>query len=235
MRLSASATHAAGRWALGAVLFCMGGVAARADYIVLRNGQRLEVTSYRLEGDKYILQLRGGTAEVPASEVAGIEPQDVFTPSAPPPGAKPPFAEAIHTAARRYRVDADLIHSVITVESRFDTKAVSRKNARGLMQLLPSTAARLGVRNAFDPAENINAGTQYLSTLLARYRNNLVLALAAYNAGPRSVERFGNVPPYAETIAYIERVQREYALRKSSAALQPDGSQRTVSLDGSLR
>jgi soluble lytic murein transglycosylase-like protein len=192
---------------------------ARADYIVLRNGQRLMVTSYQLRGDTYILQLQGGTAEVPASEVAGIEPQDIFTPSAPPP-AKLPFTEAINTAARRYRVDADLIHSVIAVESRFDPKAVSRKHARGLMQLLPETAAQLGVRDVFDPAENINGGTQYLSLLLARYGNNLPLALAAYNAGPRLVERYGTVPPFSETMAYIERVQREYARRKSSPALQ---------------
>jgi soluble lytic murein transglycosylase-like protein len=116
-------------------------------------------------------------------------------------------------------VDADLIHCVIAIESNFNPKAVSPKNARGLMQLLPQTAAQLGVRNIFDPRENIEAGTRYLKDMLARYNNDLTLALAAYNAGPEKVEQYGRrVPPYSETVKYVQRISRSYAHFKSDAA-----------------
>jgi soluble lytic murein transglycosylase-like protein len=118
-------------------------------------------------------------------------------------------------------VDADLISSVIAVESNFDPKAVSRKNARGLMQLLPETADRLGVKNIFDPAENIDGGTRYLKELLQRYSNDLTLTLAAYNAGPDRVQQYGNVPPFRETISYVRRVKTSYAKTKSTAAPKP--------------
>ncbi len=124
----------------------------------------------------------------------------------------------MEAAAKRYNVDADLIISVIAVESNFDPKAVSRKNAHGLMQLLPETAAQLGVKNIDDPAENIDAGTRYLRDLLQKYNNDLALALAAYNAGPDKVQLYGRVPPYAETISYVRRVKSGYATSKSKAA-----------------
>ena len=117
----------------------------------------------------------------------------------------------------RYKVDADLISSVIAVESNFDPKAVSRKNASGLMQLLPETAARLGVKDIFNPQENIDAGTRYLRELLETYNNDVALALAAYNAGPEKVQLYGRVPPYAETISYVRRVKRGYEQNKSKA------------------
>ena len=123
----------------------------------------------------------------------------------------------MEAAAKRYNVDADLITSVIAVESNFDPKAVSRKNARGLMQLLPETAAQLGVRNIDDPAENIDAGTRYLRDLLQKYNNDVALALAAYNAGPEKVQLYGRVPPFAETISYVKRVKRGYEKSKSQA------------------
>ena len=114
--------------------------------------------------------------------------------------AKAPFRDLIEAAAARYSVDAELIASVIAAESNFNPKAISRRNARGLMQLLPETAARLGVHNIFDPAENIDAGTHYLSDLLALYKNDLALTLAAYNAGPLTrAADIGRVPPYTET------------------------------------
>jgi soluble lytic murein transglycosylase-like protein len=113
-------------------------------------------------------------------------------------------------------VDADLITSVIAAESNFDAKAISRRNARGLMQLLPATATHFGVKNIFDPQENIEAGTHYLSDLLLLYKNDLALTLAAYNAGPERVQRYGQrVPPYAETISYVRRVKNTYSQRKS--------------------
>ena len=196
--------------------------AARADYVVLRSGQRLNVTSYELLGGMYRLQLVGGVAEVPASDVVGIEPEEIF---ASLPAArdteKIAYAELIRSAARRYGVDQNLIVSVISVESNFNPKAVSRRNARGLMQLLPGTASRLGVRDVFDPKQNIEAGARYLRDLLLRYNNNLVLALAAYNAGPQSVQRYGRVPPYRETVNYVRRIQRDYSRRKSLQSAEP--------------
>jgi soluble lytic murein transglycosylase-like protein len=188
----------------------------RAEYIVLRSGQRLEVTSYQLLGDTYRLQINGGVVEMAAAEVVSIEPEEVFTPSPVPDTAKTPFRELILAAAARYNVDADLITSVIAAESNFDPKAISRRNARGLMQLLPQTAARLGVQNIFDPSENIDAGTHYLRDLLQRYSNDLALSLAAYNAGPDRVEQYGlRVPPFSETQSYVRRVKRAYDQRKS--------------------
>jgi soluble lytic murein transglycosylase-like protein len=202
-----------------AVLF---GVAPslRAEYVALRNGQRLHVTGYQLLGEKYRLQIAGGIVEVPLEEVIAIEPEDLFAPSPAPVAATAPFREMVKAAAARYSVDADLIASVIAAESNFDPKAVSKKNARGLMQLLPETAARFGVQNVFDPQENIDAGTHYLRDLLARYNNDLVLALAAYNAGPERVLQFGRVPPYPETVSYIRRVKRSYEKSKSGLTLE---------------
>ena len=193
----------------------------RAEYIVLRSGQRLGVTGYQLLGDKYKLQLNGGSVEILAVEVVAIEPEEVFHSAPPSETAKAPYRDLIQAAATRYSVDADLITSVIAAESNFDPKAISRRNARGLMQLLPETAARLGVKNIFDPSDNIDGGTRYLRDLLVRYRNDLALTLAAYNAGPERVRQYGNVPPFAETRSYVRRVKTAYAKRKSSAPAQP--------------
>lgn len=210
------------------VAFCALASTARAEYIVLRSGQRLSVTGYEVVGENYRLQMAGGVVMVPAGEVVGIEPEEVFTPNPPKPPvatATGPFSEFVAAAAARYGVEAELISSVIAVESNFDPKAISPKNARGLMQLLPETAARLGVKNIFDPQENIDAGTRYLSELLQRYKNDLQLALAAYNAGPERVEQYGRVPPYAETISYVRRVKRHYDERKAApAAKTPSAS-----------
>jgi hypothetical protein len=190
----------------------------RAEYIVLQSGQRLKVTGYQLLGEKYRLQIAGGVVEVAVRDVVRIEPEDVFTPVPPQPIVQPPFRELVEAAAARYKVDAALISSVIAVESNFDPKAVSRKNASGLMQLLPETAARLGVKNIFDPQENIDAGTRYLRELLESYNNNIALALAAYNAGPERVQQYGRIPPFAETISYVRRVKRGYEQSKSKSS-----------------
>jgi soluble lytic murein transglycosylase-like protein len=191
---------------------------ARAEYFVLQGGQRLHVTGYQLLGDTYRVQMNGGFVELPAANVTTIEPEDVFTSAPPVEAAKAPFRDLIEGAAARYSVDADLITSVIAAESNFDPKAISRRNARGLMQLLPGTAARLGVQNIFDPRENIDAGTRYLRDLLLLYKNDLALTLAAYNAGPQRVRQYGRVPPFAETRSYVQRVRSAYAKRKSGVS-----------------
>lgn len=193
----------------------------RADYVVLRGGVRLNVTGYEILGDRYRLHLKGGTAEVLADDVVGIEPEEIFEPVEEPLSDKTPFEKVIRAAADRYRVDADLIHCVIAIESNFDPKAVSPKNARGLMQLMPQTAAQFGVNDIFDPEENVNAGTRYLRQLMDKY-NNLTLALAAYNAGPVRVDQYGRrVPPYLETMKYVQRIAKSYAKIKAETSQQP--------------
>jgi Transglycosylase SLT domain len=194
----------------------------RAEYVALKNGQRLHVTGYQLLGDKYRLQIAGGIVEVPVEEVVSIDPEDTFAPLPPPVVTTAPLREIVKAAATRYSMDADLILSVIAAESNFDPKAVSKKNARGLMQLLPETAARFGVHDIFDPQENIDAGTHYLRDLLQRYNYDLALALAAYNAGPERVGQFGRVPPYPETASYIRRVKRGYEKSKAGVALEAE-------------
>ena len=117
----------------------------------------------------------------------------------------------ISLAAKAATIQAALVRAVIVVESGFNPRAVSKKGAVGLMQLQPATARRYGVKNIYDPEQNVRAGAHYLSDLLARYDSNLELALAAYNAGEDAVERYGrHVPPFRETLAYVPSVMRVY-------------------------
>jgi len=120
------------------------------------------------------------------------------------------YDEAITKASRQFRVEPSLIKAVIRAESDFDRKAVSRKGAQGLMQLMPNTAQLMEVADPFDPEENILGGTRYLSLMLERFQNNVQLALAAYNAGPERVEQYKGIPPFPETRTFVERVLRFY-------------------------
>lgn len=116
------------------------------------------------------------------------------------------FSEEIGEIAARHGVAADLVEAVIRVESAFNPRAVSNKGAQGLMQLMPRTASSLGVRNAFDPRENIDGGVRHLRYLLDKYPGNVPLALAAYNAGEKAVDQYGGIPPYAETQQYVQKI-----------------------------
>ena len=117
------------------------------------------------------------------------------------------FDHHIEAAASLHNVSTDLVRAVIAVESEFDQLAVSSKGARGLMQLMPLTARRFGVADAFDARQNIFAGVQYLRLLLDLFQGDVALALAAYNAGENAVARFKGIPPYRETRTYVERIQ----------------------------
>lgn len=117
------------------------------------------------------------------------------------------FSSLVEKAAREHQIDQALLHAVITVESGYDPQAVSQRGAVGLMQLMPQTARRYGVRNMYDPAQNIQGGARYLRDLMGKFNNDLPLVLAAYNAGEDAIVQHGNrIPPYRETRSYVPRV-----------------------------
>ena len=120
------------------------------------------------------------------------------------------FAPFILSAASRYRVDPALIKAVIMAESGYNPIAVSKKGARGLMQLMPRTAEALGVEEPFNPEQNINAGVRYLRQLMNQFEGDIALALAAYNAGSRKVKKYQGIPPYRATQQYVEKVFQYY-------------------------
>jgi len=120
----------------------------------------------------------------------------------------------IQKAADHYKIPFPLLKALIKVESDFDPLAVSRKGAKGLMQIMPDNFMTLQIKNAFDPSENIMGGTKYLKQLLEKFDKNVPLALAAYNAGPNMVERYGRIPPITETIDYVDSVMTYYHLLK---------------------
>ena len=133
-----------------------------------------------------------------------------------PAGGRLDIASLVGRSARRHNVDPKLIYAVIRQESNYDPFAVSHKGALGLMQLMPETARRFGVKDIFDPAENVEGGVKLLRHLLDRYDGDPIRALAAYNAGEAAVERYDGVPPYEETLDYVDRVNRSYAAGKRS-------------------
>lgn len=116
------------------------------------------------------------------------------------------YNQLIEAASRKYNIGSNIIKAVVKAESDFNSTAVSNKGAIGLMQLMPETAKALGVSNAFDPRENIDGGVRYLKDMLSEFGGNLELALAAYNAGPNSVKKYGGIPPYDETQNYVKKI-----------------------------
>ena len=217
-----------------------------AEHITLTNGFDL-ICDHRAVVDGHIrLYLDAGSAnfiQVSPNQIAASE--FIKLPVAPPPVAAsaPPapqqpeseltdaeLHQLLAHAGAAHDLDADLLASVVRQESGGHTRAVSRTGAQGLMQLMPGTAAQLGVANAFAPRENIGGGTAYLDSLLDRYHQNLALALAAYNAGPGAVDRWHGIPPYRETQLYVARVIHEFnrriAARKAHSLTQVAGAVR---------
>jgi soluble lytic murein transglycosylase-like protein len=216
-----------------ALLILVSSVAFAGEYALLTNGGRLRVERHERAGSIVRLYVAGGTIEIDAAEVGGFEAEDpdprAGAPAAPatgpavPQAARPAGASApkevgteqlapeklANAAAAKYGLPPSLVRSVMKAESGFQPRAVSPKGAIGLMQLMPGTAQSLGV-NPYDPAQNVDAGTRYLRSLLEKYNGLLRHALAAYNAGPEAVEKHGGVPPFAETLDYIRRVEREW-------------------------
>ena len=194
---------------LGVSLFAFG-----ADVAVLRNGFSIRHERREVVGSVTRLYLgadRNGYVDVPSGDIDRFEEE---FPGPVPEHGVPPMNEAVNVVSGRHHLDPDLINSVIHAESGFNPKAVSRKGAQGLMQLMPQTASRLGVVNSFDPNDNLEGGTKYLRELLERYNFDLIKALAAYNAGPRRVEQYHGVPPYYETRVYVARIIRDFNRKK---------------------
>ena len=190
-----------------------------SELVILRNGVKLEVESRSEEGNTIFLVQKGGTTLI-------LDRSDLALPT-PAASVTIPVASTltidedpstivvynmINKAAARHGLPADLIHAVASMESGYQQKARSSQGAIGVMQLMPSTARYLGA-DPSDTAQNIDAGTRLLRTLLLKYEGNpnqLALALAAYNAGPGAVDRFGGVPPYVETRRYVDKVIRRF-------------------------
>lgn len=206
-----------------------------AEHITLTNGFDLICDHRAPEGSRVRLYMDAGSTnfiEVDPSQIAVSETISLPTPAvAGPVPTKTTPAETNLTAAELHQLlanageahnlDADLLASVVREESAGQTRAVSRAGAQGLMQLMPGTAAELGVTDAFVPSQNVRGGTAYLDSLLKRYHDNLVLALAAYNAGPEAVDRWHGIPPYRETQLYVARVIHEFNRRIAARNAHP--------------
>jgi soluble lytic murein transglycosylase-like protein len=195
--------------------------ASAAEMATLRNGFAIRLEHHEVRGSMTRFYLSGASdnyLDLPTAEISSFEEEEVVSPVPPAPVPAPAntLDEFVSAASSHNNIDPDLILSVIRAESGFNPSAVSRKGAQGLMQLMPETAARLGVLNALDPATNVEGGTRYLVQLLTRYHNDLSLALAAYNAGPHRVEQYRGVPPYRETRDYVARIIRDFNRKKNA-------------------
>jgi hypothetical protein len=221
---------------------CLGSLmstcAHAAERVTLRNGFTLDCARHETVGEHVRFFTGNGSdfQELPLLQVANIE--SIPDPPKPPVPSQPimspsaiaadavqhpelGFQDILIRAGAEHNIDVELLASVIHAESGYNSRAVSRAGARGLMQLMPSTGHNYGAHDLFKAEENIAAGTAFLDELLKRYHDNLALALAAYNAGPAAVERYHGVPPYRETRAYVTRVINEFYRRKLALGAVP--------------
>jgi soluble lytic murein transglycosylase-like protein len=214
------------------VLVCLAAMvcfaaAARAELVIFSDGRVVKAASFKVTGDQVEIELPGGGGfAVDLDRVERILDDEVapetarVAPLSAPDNAsydlsfradrKPLFHTAfdslIEREARRQNVDASLVSALIRAESNYEPRAVSRKGARGLMQLMPATARRLSVSYPLDPTSNVRGGVKYLRQLSERFGHKPELVLAAYNAGEEAVESYGGVPPYRETVEYVKRI-----------------------------
>jgi hypothetical protein len=209
------------------------------EYVLLATGFQLHADRHEVSGDKILVYISGGVTEIPASFIEGFQQDEMTAPVPIPPMAKaaesivspaPPLrtdpASLAEQAARKFDLPESFVKSVMRAESGFQPSAISPKGAIGLMQLMPDTAKTLGV-DANDPQQNAEGGAHYLRELLAKYENDpdqVLLALAAYNAGPGAVERYHGVPPYRETREYILRVLKNWNQINTEPNLPPVGN-----------
>ena len=206
---------------------------AGAAIAVFSDGRNMKIAAYAVDGALVHLTLdSGGSVSMPLARVERIVDDEIVLPEVVAevqqnvehgglfprrswrysadrgPMFKSKYDEAIISAARHFDVDAALVSAVIKAESDFNPHVVSHKGARGLMQLMPATAARFGVTNSFDPVANIYGGTRYLRWLLKKFDDNADLAVAAYNAGEGNVAKYRGVPPFRETVNYVNKIAK---------------------------
>lgn len=210
------------------------------EIAVLRNGNSIRHEHHQVVGAitrLYLSDSSSGYIEIPTDQIERFEaekalpsspiqaqinsPQATVTATPQPIGAqaqriidRQSLDAMVNGAGQRHQIDPDFINSVIRAESGFNNRAVSRKGARGLMQLMPQTASQLGVANSFDPNANVEGGTKYLRELLEKYNYDVPKALAAYNAGAHRVDQYHGVPPYFETQTYVAKIIRDYNRKK---------------------
>jgi soluble lytic murein transglycosylase-like protein len=228
----------------GAAVFLIvsGAFLSATDLAVLRNGNTIRHERRQVVGAVtrlYLSDSASGYIEIPTGQIERFEVDN--TPQAPASIAPNPapsnlkntstglpslharaqpivdrqsLDQMVNGAGQRHQIDPDFINSVIRAESGFNNRAVSKKGAQGLMQLMPRTASQLGVANSFDPNANVEGGTKYLRELLEKYNYDVPKALAAYNAGSRRVDQYHGVPPYFETQTYVARIIRDYNRKK---------------------
>jgi soluble lytic murein transglycosylase-like protein len=212
--------------------FALGSVSrVTAEQLYFANGRSIAIKDYRVDGDVITVTLRsGGQASFEKSQVMAIRADELppIEEAASAAAAVPsdalamrqsaraahalldarPFADLIETVSLKHGIDPELVHAVVLAESNYQPRARSRVGARGLMQVMPATAKDLGIGNLYDPQNNLEAGVQYLKFLLARF--DLKRAIAAYNAGPAAVLKYGGIPPFAETQDYVRKVSGTY-------------------------
>jgi hypothetical protein len=228
----------------GATIFLVASavLSSATDLAVLRNGNSIRHERRQIVGPVtrlYLSDSASGYIEIPTDQIERFEIDK--TPHAPASIASNPMLpnfknpttsspslnagaqrtvdrqsldQMVNGAGQRHQIDPDFINSVIRAESGYNNRAVSKKGAQGLMQLMPRTASQLGVANSFDPNANVEGGTKYLRELLEKYNYDVPKALAAYNAGSRRVDQYRGVPPYFETQTYVAKIIRDYNRKK---------------------